>query len=179
MSFIEKAKKRHGDRYDYSKVIYKKASEKIEIICKEHGSFIQTASGHLCGCGCPKCAKMGFSQKAIRWLESIMNKENIYIRHAMNDSEYRIPTTRYRADGFCKETNTIYEFHGTIYHGDPRICGAGESNYLGKKYEHLYEKTLEKENKIRELGYNLIVMWEHDFDNQEDNESNGISDLSE
>ncbi len=41
--FIEKARLVHGDKYDYSKVDYKKYSdENIIIICKEHGDFEQS-----------------------------------------------------------------------------------------------------------------------------------------
>ena len=54
--FVEKARKIHGDKYDYSKVEYKGSSQKICIICPEHGEFWQTATQHLKGCGCPKCA---------------------------------------------------------------------------------------------------------------------------
>ena len=34
--FIKKAKEVHGDKYDYSKVDYKSASEKVIIICPKH-----------------------------------------------------------------------------------------------------------------------------------------------
>ena len=44
--FIEKAKKVHGDKYDYSKVQYVNAYTKVCIICTEHGEFWQ-----LPGCG--------------------------------------------------------------------------------------------------------------------------------
>lgn len=55
--FIEKAKKVHGDRYDYSKVKYKGATEKVCIICKEHGEFWQKPNNHISQKqGCPKCA---------------------------------------------------------------------------------------------------------------------------
>ena len=53
--FIERSKKIHGDKYDYSKVKYKKAIEKVCIICPEHGEFWQTPSEHLSGYGCWKC----------------------------------------------------------------------------------------------------------------------------
>ena len=53
--FIKKAKEVHGDKYDYSKVEYKKAIEKICIICPEHGEFWQIPTNHLKGCGCPSC----------------------------------------------------------------------------------------------------------------------------
>ena len=45
----------HGDEYDYSKVEYRKSSEKVIIICKEHGEFEQTPQKHLNGQGCPLC----------------------------------------------------------------------------------------------------------------------------
>jgi len=54
--FISEAKKIHGDRYDYSKVIYKNVNEKVCIVCLEHGEFWQTPYEHLNGHGCPKCS---------------------------------------------------------------------------------------------------------------------------
>ena len=48
--------KKHGNRYDYSKVKFNKMHEKVCIICPEHGEFWQTPSKHLLGQGCPKCA---------------------------------------------------------------------------------------------------------------------------
>ena len=54
--FIAKAKKVHGDKYDYSKVIYESAVKKVCIICPVHGEFWQTPNSHLSGGGCLKCA---------------------------------------------------------------------------------------------------------------------------
>ncbi len=54
--FIEKAKKRHGDRYDYSMSKYLNSGSKVKVICKEHGMFEQQASAHSLGQGCPVCA---------------------------------------------------------------------------------------------------------------------------
>ena len=54
--FIQKAKEIHGNKYDYSKVDYKKSTIKICIICPMHGEFLQTPSSHLAGHGCQKCA---------------------------------------------------------------------------------------------------------------------------
>ena len=54
-SFIKKALKIHGDKYDYSNVNYLSAKEDVEIICKLHGNFSQKANSHLNGNGCNKC----------------------------------------------------------------------------------------------------------------------------
>lgn len=53
--FFEKAKKVHGDRYDYSQTVYEKSNRKIKIICRKHETFEQEANSHLQGHGCSKC----------------------------------------------------------------------------------------------------------------------------
>lgn len=57
MYFIDKAKKIHGDKYDYSLLDYKNCRTKIKIICPIHGEFEQTPSNHLSGDGCYDCYK--------------------------------------------------------------------------------------------------------------------------
>ena len=61
--FIEKAKKIHGDKYDYSKVIYINNRTKVCIICPIHGEFWQTPSDHLLGKGCKKCGMQTRGEK--------------------------------------------------------------------------------------------------------------------
>ncbi len=61
--FIAQAHKEHGNKYDYSKVVYKTARIKIKIICPLHGEFLQTPDNHLHGNrgkgnGCPKCGNI-------------------------------------------------------------------------------------------------------------------------
>ncbi len=53
--FIEKAILVHGNRYDYSKVVYITTQSKITIVCKLHGEFLQSPSNHLNKNGCPIC----------------------------------------------------------------------------------------------------------------------------
>jgi hypothetical protein len=55
VEFIQKSILKHGQKWNYSKVNYTGSRDKIVIICKEHGEFLQTASDHLSGCGCPGC----------------------------------------------------------------------------------------------------------------------------
>lgn len=56
--FIEKAVEVHGEKYDYSKSIYRSNKKKILISCIIHGEFKQQPSAHLLGQGCPKCGKI-------------------------------------------------------------------------------------------------------------------------
>lgn len=55
--FVKKAKEVHKGNYDYSKTQYADSRERIKIICKKHGEFLQVASKHLRGKGCSECGK--------------------------------------------------------------------------------------------------------------------------
>lgn len=54
-AFIKKAKKVHGDKYDYSNVKYVNSATKVQIVCPTHGFFEQMPYSHLNGNGCPGC----------------------------------------------------------------------------------------------------------------------------
>ena len=163
--FIKQATRVHGDKYDYSKTIYTIAKNKIIITCKKCGDFEQNPNLHLKDCGCNKCCNSKkYSKEQIKWLNFIQIKDNIFIEHAENSKEFIVPTTRYRADGWCRETNTIYEYHGSYWHGDPKWFNAIALNKVTHcTFGELYEKTMQKEKTIKELGYNLVVMWESDW----------------
>ena len=70
--FIEKSRKKHGDKYDYSNVEYHGALKNVCIICPEHGKFWQKASGHLRGQGCPKCGG-NYIPTTEEWIENARN----------------------------------------------------------------------------------------------------------
>ena len=72
--FIERARKVHGDKYDYSKICYKTTHTNVSIICPIHGVFEQTASSHLQGHGCPKCAIEINSSKQRLGLNAFLKK---------------------------------------------------------------------------------------------------------
>ena len=91
--FIDKARFVHGNKYDYSKAEYKGNSEKICIICPEHGEFWQIAANHLNGRGCPKCGFIIGSSKQRIW-----TKERCYeLAMQYND-----------LTSFAKECNVAY-----------------------------------------------------------------------
>lgn len=54
--FIVKARKIHGNKYDYSKVEYKNNKTKVCVICPTHGEFFVKPNNHLMGSECPLCA---------------------------------------------------------------------------------------------------------------------------
>ena len=161
--WINKAIDIHGNKYDYSLVKYNGCYINVDIVCKEcNKSFKQTPLGHLKSFGCKKCSKIKkYSKVQIIWLDFLQSYYNINIQHAENDKELAIPDSRYRADGYCEETNTIYEFHGDYWHGNPKLFKPNIMNKVSKKtFGELYENTTKKEQFIRDSGYNLVVIWE-------------------
>lgn len=169
--FKEKATIVHKGYYDYSLIsdeLYTNIRGKIPIICPVHGVFYQRGDDHNRGHGCMDCSKRSCSTKSLVWLDNIMQQEQIHIKHAGNGGEYRIPNTRLFADGYCEETNTIYEFDGDAYHGNPNRYLPNENCHPNNKNitaEELYDKTITKHQRLLDLGYNLITIWESDFDN--------------
>lgn len=74
--WIQNAKEIHGDKYDYSKVVYKKSSEKVCIICPKHGEFWQIANNHLRGSGCLKCKTEQLAKSQKGNITSFIEKAN-------------------------------------------------------------------------------------------------------
>ena len=80
--WIDKAKNKYGDRFDYSQVDYRGAKTNIKIICKEHGEFVQTPDNHIrCkGNCCPKCAMIAISvnntSNTLEFIEKANKKHN-------------------------------------------------------------------------------------------------------
>lgn len=67
--FIEKARKVHSNKYDYSKVNYINTATKVCITCPEHGDFWQTPNNHLFGAGCPACPQSNMEGEIRHFLE--------------------------------------------------------------------------------------------------------------
>jgi hypothetical protein len=145
---------------------YINLSKTSSHIAKELGITHKTLLDNLRKNGIEIRYTVGYSRKAIQWLDYIMDNENIFIQHAGNIGEYKIPGTKYKVDGYCANNNTVYEFHGDCFHGNPDLFKEYDRPHFYKNHltaKELYDKTIERENKIKELGFNLVVMWENDF----------------
>ena len=86
--FIQKAIKIHGNKYDYSKVLYERSWKRVIIICSKHGEFLQIPNNHLRGYDCLKCSKnniptnIEFIEKARRIHKNKYNySKTKYINH--------------------------------------------------------------------------------------------------
>jgi hypothetical protein len=160
--FIEKSRKIHKDLYDYTEVLYTNNQTKVTIKCPKHGPFQKTPQKHLSGQGCNKC-KANYSKISIQWLTywSISFPD---IQHAENVGEYKIPHSSYRVDGYSPSTQTVFEFNGDLYHANPRFFNPDEPNRkTGKLNRVLQEKTYDKLIALGDKGYEVIHIWEYDW----------------
>ena len=78
--------------------------------------------------------------------------------------QYRIPNTIFKSDGYDPKTNTIYEFLGDYWHGNPKIFDFDKVNVNnGVSFKELNQKTFERFDEIKKLGYNIKYVWENDY----------------
>ena len=86
------------------------------------------------------------------------------IKHARNGYEYRLrELPHFSVDGYCAETNTVYEFFVCYCHGctcQPfRDFIVTSENTLAAKYE----QTMVRFEQITRAGYQVKVQWECEF----------------
>jgi hypothetical protein len=156
--FIKKAIQKHGNLYLYDNVVYKNSKTKVDIICKIHGSFPQSPDMHLSKTGCPRCAP---TYKQHKWLDSLGIPDDPQHREV----PIKIGKKKFKLDGYDPETNTAYEFNGNPWHGNPAMFNPNDIFTKTKTtYGELYNKTIEKEKALKDSGYNIISIWESDFD---------------
>ena len=116
--FIKKASIIHGNKYDYSKVIYVDTSTLVDIICPTHGLFAQTPNNHLRGSGCPRC-KSSSGERAVR--KYLSNHGFIFEEQKKFDDcryKHRLPF-----DFYLPEQNICIEFNGSQHYSPSHFYG--------------------------------------------------------
>ena len=66
--------------------------------------------------------------------------------------------------GYDPKTNTIYEFLGDYWHGNPKVHDFDKVNLnTGVSFKELNQKTFERFDEIKKLGYNIKYVWENEY----------------
>lgn len=156
--FIFKSNNKHNNEYDYSVVKYQKSNIPVEIICQHHGSFMQRPGDHISGAKCPRC-RGNISKKETAWLDSLD------IDDKLRQCVLYVSDKKLKVDAYDPTTNTIYEFWGDYWHGNPARFNPTDINKRNKKmFGELYNETQLRSRAILESGYNLVEIWEYDWD---------------
>ncbi|XP_055714733.1 uncharacterized protein LOC129808850, partial [Phlebotomus papatasi] len=100
------------------------------------------------------------SKISLKWLVYMKETSNPNIKY-----EVKLRGSRYIADGYDGASNTVYSFEGCFFHG--HTCFLNRGHTFSKKpndtMQSRYEGTLKRLDHIRQLGYNLISIWECEF----------------
>ena len=151
-TFIRKALRKHGDKYDYSNVTYVKATVNVEIICRVEGHkpFPQTPNNHLSNRGCPMCRYIKLSNKRKLKLKEFIEKANeVHGVERYNYSKVNYVNMNTNVIIICPNHEEPYEFKQTPNNhlrgqGCP-LCGIN-------KLKLTLDEFIEKANEIHGVG---------------------------
>ena len=147
--FVEKARKIHGNTYDYSKVDYKNGKTNVIIICPKHGEFTQLPNNHLMGNGCPVCriaTKVTTNKQSPVTTETFIEKAKSIHNDKYDYSKVNYLSNRHPVEIICPTHGSFFQRpsdHVTKKSGCPK-CG-----------HHVYtqDSFIEKCNKIHHHKY--------------------------
>lgn len=152
--FIIRSRRIHSDKYDYSKIVELNGVDKlVNILCKQHGEFLQTPHIHLRGCGCPVCGlevvKNIYEKKRYtkeKFIELSKNKHGDKYDYSL--VEYINNKTKVKI--IC-EIHGIFEQkpenHMTAGQGCP-ICKESKGELRISKYLNINQIKYEREKKF-------------------------------
>ena len=113
------------------------------------------------------------SFKANQWLKWIEHQRGITLKR-----EEKID--RWFVDGVSEATREVFEFYGCYWHGCPTCHLPSDVNRVRSlPMAVLHQETEARQAAIEALGYKVVSIWEHDFDQQKEEESDVINFLDE
>lgn len=141
--FIEKCKKIHNGFYNYDKTSIKTMLDKTVITCPNHGDFLQRASSHLSGNGCPQCIE----SKGEKIISDYLN--NLNIEYEKEKKFYNF--SKYiEFDFYLPKYNMCIEYDG-IQHFEPVVHFGGKD-----RYDKQIKFDIMKNNFCKNNNINLI-----------------------
>lgn len=163
--FINRAKNTHNNKYEYNETIFVNYKTKIKIFCKKCSRYFEQFPGnHVKGDGCSFCSRMVSNSETL-WLNSLEIPDDVGHRQiTIKIKKSNGKTRTVRVDGFDPSSNTIYEFNGDYWHGNPKIFDKDKLHPVVKKtFGELYQRTIKKEQELKNMGYTVISIWESDW----------------
>jgi very-short-patch-repair endonuclease len=112
--FISRANEMHKNKYDYSQLNFRKATKKVNIICKQHGLFSQLAMSHLNGNGCPKCGLISRAKKRLMTKEEFVERSRQMQRKKYDYSHLKFTGLGTTYEFLC-EKHGYFKQKGTLH----------------------------------------------------------------
>tara|TARA_A100000172_G_scaffold79632_1_gene67136 strand:+ start:1813 stop:2883 length:1071 start_codon:yes stop_codon:yes gene_type:complete len=138
-------RKVHGNRYDYSRVIYKNNSSKVKIICPVHGEFEQVPGSHIKGHGCRKCSNCspkGTLGDLIRDFRKTHGNLYDYSKVKLAKSSQKVIITCKIHGDFTQRVNSHKGGKGCAR------CATEKNSTLSEEYKSIIRETEKRNNFI-------------------------------
>lgn len=125
--FVKRAREVHGERYDYSKVRYRKSGVLVEVICPDHGPFTARPN-HLRGVGCPKCGTEAMANKQRTTMSEFIKRANETHENRYDYSKVRYERTHDQVDIICAKHGVFSQTPANHLRGNGcRKCASEEN----------------------------------------------------
>jgi very-short-patch-repair endonuclease len=137
----------HGNKYDYTETQFKSTDSNVNILCRKHGIFVQNASHHLKGHGCPSCSE----SKGEIFISEILKNNNIYfLKQKKFDTCRSTKGHKLKFDFYLPSINICIEFDGQQHFEKCDFFGGEE------KFETQVENDTIKNKFCSDNGIELI-----------------------
>lgn len=162
--FILRASIAHEYKYDYSECNYNGLKNKINIICKEHGTFTHTAANHLHSQkACPKCPKRLYKNETL-WLDHLNVPRGKTSRNVLVGVGY----AKYLVAGYsfdeATKTKIVYDYYKDYWTGNPDGYVSTDIHPVaGLTYGEMWSLTLERKKLFEFEGYKVVSIFESEF----------------
>lgn len=181
--FVERAKKIHGNKFDYSRTIYVGSLKKLTIICQKcHSVFSQTADIHLKGnINCPSCRNKN---------QYLTTEEFVARAKTIHGTLYGYDTTKYKdfdshVEIFCNKCKMFFsqvaDYHLSgrgcpfciMSRGEKKVENELNNNKIFFKRQFVFKKCRSK--KDRPLRFDFYIPSKHtciEFDGEQHSNKN-------
>lgn len=155
--WIEKAKAVHGDRYDYSAVVYESAKKSVLASCKEHGAWDCQPSNHVrLARGCPEC---GGSKKKT-------TEDFVLAARRVHGEKYDYSLCEYTNShtnlSIMCPVHGVFQQSPTAHLSGQGCRSCGNTERLGRNFDNSLETVKER---IADSSCGLVSLIEGSFSN--------------
>lgn len=99
----------HGDKYNYDNVNYISSNDKVEIVCKKHGTFLQLPYAHIQGCGCPKCGLETLSKRFAKTTDEFITEAKEVHGNLYDYSKVDYKNSATKVEIICKKHGSFWQ----------------------------------------------------------------------
>lgn len=150
--FIERAKRIHGNKYNYLKCNYAGKDTKTAIICPIHGIFLQSPHNHVFNKqGCPKCK----SSRGELLIAKILKDLNITYERQKRFNDCINPLTKHKLsyDFYLPQENMLIEFNGDQHYRSLRHWHRNKNTLKTQQYRDFLKKQYALDH-----GYKFLII---------------------